>query len=158
MRLRFCFAAVMLLFFALQDLRTRSISLTAAGFFAAAALLLSAVCFFFNHEVEGTLALLSIVLFRIPETAAALIPGAVLLAVSFATRGGIGTGDAVIAFLLGLCLPVSFVAEILLSGLLFSAVYSAGQLMTGRRGLRSAFPFIPFLLPGLLTVILLHPL
>lgn len=129
---------LMLSFFALQDLRSRSISLRAALFFGAAETVLA---FFHPHG-----SLLSF--------AAALLPGTFLFLICALTREGIGSGDAAVVCLMGLCLSVSEVALSLLAGLFLSFFYAAILLLSRRGRCRTSFPFLPFLLPGTVLFLL----
>ena len=132
-------ALIMLLFFAVQDLRSRSISLAAAAVFAFAALVLA---FLYPHG-------------DFPSVITALLPGASLGLFSVLTRGGIGSGDAVAVCLLGLCLSFYEVALSLLAGLMLSFLYAVFLLAARRGKNRTAFPFLPFLFAGTLLFLFL---
>lgn len=72
-------------------------------------------------------------------------------------RGGVAFGDLLLVAPLGLLLgwPGIFVA-MLAAGVLSSLV-SIGLLVTGRAGLKSYIPFVPFLVAGAVITVLLDP-
>ena len=85
---------------------------------------------------------------RILPDPLAFLPGLLLLALSFATRGGIGTGDAVALLVLGLYDTPLAVTAALIAGLAFSACYAGIRYFVMRSSLHRAFAFLPFLFLG----------
>ena len=128
-----------LAFFALQDLRHSSISLLHICLFG-----IPALAFALLHPHSS-----------LPVFAAAFLPGAALYACSRLTRGGIGSGDALILLLMGFYLPVLDILLSLLAGLFLSFFYSVFLLVSGRGKNSTSFPFLPFLFFGTLLFRLL---
>lgn len=79
--------------------------------------------------------------------AASLLPGLLLLAVSAASRGQTGAGDALVFFMTGAWTGRS-VWRILLISLFGAAVFAGILWMITRKN--EAFPFVPFILAGFL--------
>ena len=73
-----------------------------------------------------------------------LCPGLLLLGLSLGSGGKLGMGDAIVATLLGLWLPLFSLAVLLLAACTLSALFGVVLLLRGRRA-RTAFPFLPFL-------------
>ena len=85
----------------------------------------------------------------VPAVFAAAAPGLILLAVTIASRGGIGTGDGLCMLVLGLYYPPEEVWMILFVSLCFGGIIGALLLVRGNsRG--ASFPFLPCLLAGCL--------
>lgn len=79
------------------------------------------------------------------------LPGLAVLLISIATRGEVGAGDGCFFFVSGFYLPFAVNCKLLIYGLLFSGlscavIYIAG-LMKGKNRAKSPVPFIPFLVP-----------
>ena len=85
----------------------------------------------------------------VPELLAALAPGMILLALTIASRGGVGAGDGLSLLALGLYFPPEEVWAILFTALCFGGVTGALLLIRGR-GRGDSFPFLPCLLAGFL--------
>lgn len=100
--------------------------------------------------------LLSIFLFKrsIPELLCALIPGILLTAFSFITRGGIGLGDGLSVIVVSLYISFSSVIPFLCLSVFISSIYAL--FLFGIKRNRSAeFPFIPFLAAGLASYLMI---
>lgn len=77
-----------------------------------------------------------------------LIPGAVLLIISFVSRGQIGIGDGCLVMMLGASLGIETVIRILTAALLLITVFSGVMLAMRKLKRKSTLPFIPFLFAG----------
>ena len=77
-----------------------------------------------------------------------LIPGAVLLVISFVSRGQIGAGDGCLVMMLGASLRIETVIRILTAELLLITVFSGVMLVMRKLKRKSTLPFIPFLFAG----------
>lgn len=75
-----------------------------------------------------------------------MIPGAMLLLLSQATKEGIGYGDGITVIVLGLWTGGWFAFHVMAIGIILSGIYAVIQLV---RKKRDAIPFIPFLLAGM---------
>ena len=131
--------AAMLLMGAVWDIRTRTIRAEPVLVFGLVVILLSIIR-------EGPQSL--------PGILAGLIPGAWLFLLSKLSRGGIGSGDALVTGLLGAALGFSQVAGILLLAFAGSAVCVCILLLVGRAGRKTRLPFIPFLAVAYLLTLL----
>ena len=94
------------------------------------------------------------VLLSAKDTLTGLLPGAVLLAASFLTRGSIGTGDGLFFLLAGaasgLWPTLSFLSFALLFAAVFSLVLLTRGMLTGRAAGGLRIPFLPFTVPPLI--------
>ena len=88
--------------------------------------------------------------FSFSDNALGLIPGAVLLLISYVSRGQIGIADAVLVTLIGAALGIEVVVKVVTAALLLITVFSAIMLILGKLKRKSILPFIPFLLAGYL--------
>jgi len=86
---------------------------------------------------------------------AGLVPGLILLVISFASRGGIGPADVVMVIVQGLCLGIEALIAILSATFIFIAVFSGGMLIFGKLKMKSTVPFIPFTFVGYLFYVIL---
>ena len=77
-----------------------------------------------------------------------LIPGAVLLVISFVSRGQIGIGDGGLVLMLGASLGIESVIRILTAALLLITIFSGVMLVMRKLKRKSTLPFIPFLFAG----------
>lgn len=83
---------------------------------------------------------------------AALLPGCLLLGLTFLTEGEIGAGDGCF-FLVSACyLPLATLLLLLAGGLLFCSALSLGMIVwgtvSGIRVRKIRLPFLPFLFPA----------
>lgn len=79
-----------------------------------------------------------------------VIPGAVLLIISFVSRGQIGIGDGVLVAITGASLGLEAVVRILTAALILIMLFSGGMLVFGKFKRKSTLPFIPFIFAGYL--------
>ena len=122
---------------AICDLRRREISLLYSAAFAGIG-----ICMSVMHG-RGPAELLY-----------SVIPGLVLMLFSVITRGDIGFGDGIVVFVMGLFLSWQETATVCGIGLMLSAT-GAGIWFAIRRRRKDALPFLPFLLAGYVTAMLL---
>ena len=131
--LREAAALILLLYASISDLRIRQIHTVPV--------LLAALCGMLVTFVSGEI--------HIPYLMG-FVPGAFFLGMAFLTRGGIGTGDALILLGLGAWLPWDLLLCALLCALLASAVCSVIFMTVLHRSWSHSFPFVPFLMGGTL--------
>ena len=130
-------ALVFIVSFAVQDLLHRTVPLKPALVFAAAGIILAIL------HPRGSFV----------SYALSLLPGLFVFASCCVSRGGIGAGDGLAVTILGLFLSLPEVLLVLMSGFLLAAVFAA-FLFIRKRCSSAAFPFLPFLVPGVLYVLL----
>ena len=92
----------------------------------------------------------------LPGMLAGLIPGTCLFFLSKTTRGGVGSGDALVTGFLGAVLGFGQVAGILMLALLGSAVCVCILIFLRRANKGTRLPFIPFLAAAYLVTLLWH--
>ena len=117
---------------AICDIRTRSlpfILLAAGGIMTAAYELSLAAC--------GRLELYGLLL--------AMMPGLLMLIVSFASRGSMGTGDGLTALIAGPMLGAGASCVVVLLAFLFSAAVAATLLAVRKAGRSTRIPFVPMI-------------
>lgn len=122
---------------AVCDLRRREISLLYSAAFAAIGICLSVM------HGRGPAELLF-----------SVIPGLVLMLFSVITRGGIGFGDGIAVSVMGLFLSWQETVAVCGIGFMLSAI-GAGIWFAIRRRSKDTLPFLPFLLAGYVTTMLL---
>lgn len=81
--------------------------------------------------------------------------GLAICLLSRCTGGSIGAGDGLILTVTGIFLGGSANVELLMTGLLYAAVFSLGILIFGKKNRRQEIPFVPFLFLGYLTMIVI---
>lgn len=81
--------------------------------------------------------------------------GLAICLLSRCTRGSIGAGDGLVLTVTGIFLGGSSNVELLMTGLLYAAVFSLGILIFGKKNRRQEIPFVPFLFLGYLTMIMI---
>ncbi len=79
------------------------------------------------------------------ESVMSLVPGLLLLAVAFFSKGGIGYGDGLIALACGPAFGWLRITEGLCLAFLLSALFSLLLILLRRAGRNTSFPFVPFL-------------
>lgn len=75
----------------------------------------------------------------------AIIPGAVLVVLSFLTEKKIGYGDGIILMILGCMEGVKIAFLVCCTGLFLQSLFAVGLLIAKRADKQSCIPFIPFL-------------
>ncbi|MBO5353756.1 MAG: prepilin peptidase [Lachnospiraceae bacterium] len=88
------------------------------------------------------------------EVLAGLLPGLLLLLLSFCTRGGIGSGDGGVLCVLGTACGVQETVAVLGLAFVLEAVIAAGLLVMRRAGRKTELPFLPCVLAGYIVVLL----
>lgn len=83
-----------------------------------------------------------------------LIPGAVLMLISYASRGQIGIADALLTAVIGGAVGIADCIVIVGVALLSVAPVSGVMLATGKFDRKSRLPFVPFLCVGVVFVLL----
>lgn len=86
---------------------------------------------------------------------AGLLPGIVLLGISFLSGQAVGIGDGLVVMVMGIFLGGSRNLQILFLALLISAVVSLVLFLTKRKSRKDSIPFIPCLLIAYLGVFFL---
>ncbi|MDD3217592.1 MAG: A24 family peptidase [Lachnospiraceae bacterium] len=81
--------------------------------------------------------------------AAGVVPGVILLVISYLTREKIGYGDGWGVAMLGWYVGIWNIVQMLSVALLLSAVYALGLLVIKKVPRDKEIPFLPFLLVGL---------
>lgn len=82
---------------------------------------------------------------------AASLPGIVILAASWLTRGKVGAGDGLMVTALGIWYGRDITAEILIPSFLLTALFGAVRLLMKKAKRGDALPYAPFLLAVCLT-------
>lgn len=126
----------MLGFYAVEDIKKKKITVCY--------LLIFALVGIFTNLYYKNMSMLSI--------AGGIILGAGVLALSFITRGSVGTGDGMILVVTGLYLGAGKNFELFMTSLIYGAVFSLGLLVVGRKKRKYEIPFVPFLLAGYITI------
>ncbi len=80
------------------------------------------------------------------EILGGVVPGCMLLLISWATKENIGYGDGMVVIVLGLWTGGWFAFHVLGIGILLTGIYAVISLI---RKKRDVIPFIPFLLAGM---------
>lgn len=79
-----------------------------------------------------------------------VIPGLVLLVISFVSRGQIGIADGCLVAVTGASLGLEAAIRILTGALFLITLFSGGMLIAGKLTRKSTLPFIPFVFAGYL--------
>ena len=77
-----------------------------------------------------------------------LIPGAILLVISFLSHRSVGEGDGLILMAIGCILGIRKGFAVIILALLISVPVSAFLLLIKKAGRETAIPFVPFLFLG----------
>ncbi|WP_029231479.1 prepilin peptidase [Butyrivibrio sp. VCB2006] len=83
-----------------------------------------------------------------------LIPGVVMIVISFATRGELGVGDGLILLCMGPVYGMETTCLGLFISLLLSCLFSIGILVLGKGNRKTRLPFVPFLTMGMGVIVL----
>ena len=76
------------------------------------------------------------------------IPGVLMLAFSFISRGSVGEGDAYLFIVLGMLTGIRMTLDVMVVSSLTAALYSGINLLTGRLKKKDCIAFVPFVLTG----------
>ncbi len=82
-----------------------------------------------------------------------LMPGMLLLMLSYCTRESIGYGDGLVVLVIGICMGMG-ICIAAVTGLIISAICAAALLALRKAGGKSRIPFVPFLSVGLGVVLI----
>ena len=82
-----------------------------------------------------------------------LMPGMLLLMLSYCTRESIGYGDGLVVLVIGICMGMGICIAAVTAGLIISAICAAALLALRKAGGKSRIPFVPFLLIGMGAVL-----
>lgn len=85
------------------------------------------------------------------ELAMGIVPGMVLLLLSFVSHGGIGEGDGLLMLAVGIVTGMETSVQMLLAASVFSAFYALFIYLFQRKGRNTQIPFVPFLFLGFLA-------
>ncbi len=129
-RVSYSIGLLFLAILASEDIRERKISFCKLIFFAVPVIP--------YHVLAGS--------FGLKEIAGCLIPGGVLLLLSWMTGESIGYGDGMAVLVLGLWTGGRFTFYALAAGIMLSGFYAAVSVIRKRR---DVIPFMPFLLAGM---------
>jgi leader peptidase (prepilin peptidase)/N-methyltransferase len=88
--------------------------------------------------------------------AGGLITGGTFLAMSIATRGGMGMGDVKLAFFVGFALGLSFGIVAMLITAIGGGIIAVLLMLTRIRSRRDPIPYAPFISLGALYVMLMY--
>lgn len=86
--------------------------------------------------------------------AAGILPGVLLLGLSWITKESLGYGDGLVQSVLGALLGWKKALEILMGAFFLAAIFSAAALAAHRLGRKSELPFLPFLLSAYLVLLI----
>ena len=84
-----------------------------------------------------------------------MIPGVLLLFISFVSRGQIGTGDGAMVLITGFAIGIGGIVIVLTGALLLISVFSVLMLVLGKLNRKSTLPFIPFVFAGYMGVLIM---
>lgn len=84
------------------------------------------------------------------QAAAGLMPGLFCIALSFVTRQGLGYGDSILILICGVSLGLESCIYLTLSAFFWAGIWAMVLFCRKRAERGKAFPFVPFLLIGLM--------
>ncbi len=88
------------------------------------------------------------------ELLSGILPGLLLLFLSFCTRGGIGTGDGLVLCVLGIAFGAEQTVAVLGLAFVLEAVTAMLLLVFRKAGRKTELPFLPCVLVGYVTALL----
>lgn len=80
----------------------------------------------------------------IPEILVSLVPGSLLIVVSFLTHGNVGLGDGLSFLIVGMFSGLEITSLILFGGLVMAAITGAFLMLCRKAGRNTCLPFLPF--------------
>ena len=116
---------------AIQDIRNKSIELLPL---LTLALINGGLCLYFGRSILSVLI--------------SLLPGMAAILISFITKGKLGTGDGLVLIATGLLYDWDRVMAVWLLALVMSAFTGIVLIIMKKANIKTALPFIPFLLAG----------
>lgn len=84
-----------------------------------------------------------------------MIPGGLLIFISFLSRGQIGIGDGAVVLITGVAIGIGNIVIVLTGALLLISVFSMLMLLLGKLNRKSTLPFVPFVFAGYLGVLIM---
>ncbi|MBO4783032.1 MAG: prepilin peptidase [Lachnospiraceae bacterium] len=84
-----------------------------------------------------------------------MIPGELLIFISFLSRGQIGIGDGAVVLITGVAIGIGNIVIVLTGALLLISVFSMLMLLLGKLNRKSTLPFVPFVFAGYLGVLIM---
>ena len=86
----------------------------------------------------------------------AIVPGAILVVLSFLTEKKIGYGDGIVLMILGCMEGVGTAFLVFCTGLFLQSLFAVGLLIVKKADKQSCIPFVPFLLAARIALLFLH--
>ncbi len=124
----------MLIIGSLEDIKNKQIHIVWIACFALEGVL---CCFFLGKQPA-----ISVII----EIMIDMVPGFLLLLLSFVTKGGIGAGDGILLMAAGIFLGTARVCKIFIYAIFLSAMYAWFLFIIKKKGRKHEIPFVPFLL------------
>ena len=84
-----------------------------------------------------------------------MIPGVLLIFISFLSRGQIGIGDGAVVLITGVAIGIGNIVIVLTGALMLISVFSMLMLLLGKLNRKSTLPFVPFVFAGYLGVLIM---
>ncbi len=85
-----------------------------------------------------------------------IVPGAVLVVLSFLTEKKIGYGDGIVLMILGCMEGAGTAFLVFCTGLFLQSLFAVGLLIVKKADKQSCIPFVPFLLAARITLLFLR--
>lgn len=86
----------------------------------------------------------------------AIVPGAILVVLSFLTEKKIGYGDGIVLMILGCMEGAETAFLVFCTGLFLQSLFAVGLLIVKKADKQSCIPFVPFLLVARIALLFLH--
>lgn len=136
---RFVFVLIVLIIEAVTDLKKQEINIPVSGIMAAAAIPI----YFFAKDISVLNSIIGIA------------EGLLLILISVMTKGQIGMGDGILLAACGLMLGGKDNFLMFFFACLFSAVVSGLIMLVKKADKKTKIPFVPFMIPGFLVMVLI---
>ena len=137
--IRFVFVFVVLIIEALTDFRKKEVNIPVSAILAAGAVIM----FFWGKDIS------------LINTIIGLAEGVFLILVSVITKGQIGMGDGILLAACGLMLGGKDNMIMFFFACISSAIVSALIMIIKKADKKTRIPFVPFMIPGFLVMVLL---
>ena len=92
---------------------------------------------------------------EIGELLSGVVPGLLLLVISFASHGSVGMGDGMMVCIIGIAAGLERTTGILGIAFLAAGIWAAVLLLWKKAGRKTELPFLPFLLIGYIWSLLI---
>lgn len=86
----------------------------------------------------------------------AIVPGAILVVISFLTEKKIGYGDGIVLMILGCMEGAGTAFLVFCTGLFLQSLFAVGLLIVKKADKQSCIPFVPFLLAARVALLFLR--